>query len=78
MLLSQERLITAIYNGKSTQTGLSKEEKIDTQNNLKRGLYDLLFPIRSPEEEVNEEIYEEALSYKPSFEERLAKGDKKI
>lgn len=64
--------------GKSIQTEPSeRREDRYTKAAWKASVW-LIFPPGSPEEEINEESFEEALSHKTSFEERLAKGDKEI
>ena len=71
-------MITTMDKGKSIQTSPSEKERIDTQKQLGKHMYDLLFHPGSPEEVIEKESYEEALDRKPSFKGRLAKGDKKI
>ena len=51
---------------------------IDIQRECGKCLYDILFPIESPEFDSIEESYKEAITREPSLEGRVAEGDQTV
>ena len=75
--------IAAMDKGKGIQAKPSEKKRITRKKQRRKRLYELLFFLESPEEEINEksyeeECYEELLARQPSFEGRLANADNKI